>query len=60
MLQHRPTLVPTDAGAGIVADEQRLHEIDRRKSGETGPLTFNASSQSGIGAAGANTPVWKS
>lgn len=35
MLEHRPVAMPADAGARIVADEQRLGEVAGRKTGKT-------------------------
>ena len=34
VLEHRPVLVPADAAAGIVADQQGLDELIGREAGE--------------------------
>src|SRR5690349_22662686 len=40
MLEDRPVTMPTNSGARIVADQQRLYEVIRLEAGEPGrPLT---------------------
>jgi hypothetical protein len=61
MFEHWAIPVPNDPGAGIVSNQQPLHEVIRFEAREPrAALARTGNSQSGIGSVGANRAVSKS
>ena len=60
VLEGRPILVPPDAGARIIADEQSWTRSSARRPANTAARSWIGSSQSGMGSPRCNRPASKS